>query len=81
MDGDDVYKEILETDQINQIFDFSNVPAGHASGLHKPDDKNAARLGYFKSETKLNPIVEVVALRPKMYSFTVRNTGPKLVWR
>ena len=28
-------------------------------------------MGYFKDETKNNPIVEFVGLRPKMYSFTV----------
>ena len=28
-------------------------------------------MGYFKDETKRNPIVEVIGLRPKMYSFTV----------
>ena len=28
-------------------------------------------MGYFKDETKGNPIVEFVGLRPKMYSFTV----------
>ena len=28
-------------------------------------------MGYFKDETKGNPIFEFVGLRPKMYSFTV----------
>ena len=28
-------------------------------------------MGYFKDETKCNPIVEFVGLRPKMYSLTV----------
>ena len=28
-------------------------------------------MGYFKDETKENPIVEFIGLRPKMYSFTV----------
>ena len=28
-------------------------------------------MGYFKDETKGNPIVEFVGLRPKLYSFTV----------
>ena len=28
-------------------------------------------MGYFKEETKGNPIVEFIGLRPKMYSFTV----------
>ena len=28
-------------------------------------------MGYFKDETKGNPIVEFVGLRPMMYSFTV----------
>ena len=31
-------------------------------------------MGYFKDETKGNPIVEFIGLRPTMYSFTVCDT-------
>ena len=71
--GNDVYKEMKENPDLFQIFDLSNVPAGHASGLGYPNDPLASKIGYFKSETKMDPIVELVALRPKMYSYTVRN--------
>lgn len=81
LDGDDIYKEIKDTPAVHEIFDLSNVPVDHPSGLHDPDDPNASRLGYFKSETKMNPIIEVVALRPKMYSFTVRPSPISLFWR
>ena len=43
---------------------LSNFGRGHA-------DLHAVEVGYFKNETKGNPIVEFICLRPKMYSFTV----------
>ena len=67
----DVYKEIKETPDLRGIFDLSNVKADHPSGLYSPNDPNAAMIGFFKSETKMEQIVDVVAIRPKTYSFTV----------
>ena len=32
-------------------------------------------MSYFKDETKGNPIVEFIGLRPKMYSFTVSDAS------
>lgn len=54
-------------------FDFSNYP---------PDDdlyntENASVPGLMKDETKGNPIVEFVGLKPKMYSLKYRNTAKK----
>ena len=72
----DVYKEIKETPDLRGIFDLSNVPVAHPSELWSPDDPNAAKLGFFKSETMMDPIVDIVALRPKMYSYTVRQSLP-----
>ena len=37
-------------------------------------DVQGGEVGYFKDETKGDPIVEFDALRPKMYSFTVCRT-------
>ena len=77
----DVYEELDDVEQDFDMFDFSNVPEGHQSGLHDDDAPNASKIGYFKSETNMDPIVEVVALRPKMYSYTVcdANTDPDVV--
>ena len=67
------------------LFDFSEVPANHPSGLSTPNDPNKGIVGFFKDETKANPVIELVALKPKMYSFTVAeccqpgsNTIPKV---
>ena len=49
--------------------DFSDVSSNHPSRLHSDD--HAGEVGYFKNECKGNPIVEFVALKPKMYSFTI----------
>lgn len=54
-------------------FDFSNYP---------PDDdlyntENASVPGLMKDETKGNPIVEFVGLKPKMYSLKYSNTAKK----
>ena len=68
---DDLYKEILEHQNIRNLFDFSEIPANHPSGLSTPNDPNKGIVGFFKDETKANPVIELVALKPKMYSFTV----------
>ena len=66
----DLYKDIRESNILRPIFDFSKVPVNHPSGLGTPDDPHADEVGYFKDEMKCDPIVEFVALKPKMYSFT-----------
>ena len=67
------------------LFDFSEIPANHPSHLSFPDDPNKGKVGFFKDETKGNPIIEFVALKPKMYSFKVcecqtvdSNTQPRV---
>ena len=67
----DFYKEILDVPQLRRLFDFSEIPANHPSCLGTPDDTNKGKVGFFKDETKGNPITEFVALKPKMYSFKV----------
>ena len=82
----DLYKELLDEPQLRSLFDFSEIPANHPSHLGFPDDPNKGKVGFFKDETKGNPIFEFVALKPKMYSFKVcecqtadSNTQPR-VW-
>ena len=67
----DLYKEILDVPQLRRMFDFSEIPANHPSCLGTPDDPNRGKVCYFNDETKGNPIIEFVALIPKMYSFKV----------
>ena len=68
----DLAREINVRPHLRDAFDFSEISSGHlyhlgraGAGLH------AGEVGYFKDETKGDPIVEFVGLRPKMYSFTV----------
>ena len=68
---EDLYRELLDVPQLRGLFDFSEIPANHSSYLGAPDDPNRGKVGFFKDETKGNPIIEFVALKPKMYSFKV----------
>ena len=56
---------------MQNLFDFSESPANHPSHLGFPDHPHKGIVGYFKDETKGNPIIEFVALKQKMYSFKV----------
>ena len=67
----DLYQELRDTPELRGLFDFSKIPVGHPSGLGNPNDPHADEVGYFKDEMKGDPIVEFIALKPKMYSFTV----------
>ena len=67
----DLYKELLDVPQLRRLFDFSEIPANHPSCLGTFGDPNKGKVGFFKDETKGNPITEFVALKPKMYSFKV----------
>ena len=67
----DLYKDLLEVPELRVLFDFSPIPANCPSGLGSPYDPNKGKVGFFKSETHGNPIVEFVGLKPKMYSFQV----------
>ena len=62
----DLYKELLDVPQVRGLFDFSEIPADHFSHLGFFDDLNKGKVGFFKDETKGNPIIEFVALKPKM---------------
>ena len=69
---EDLAKEINSRTHLRDAFDFSEIDNGHLSNLGGGNaNLHAGEVGYFKDETKGNPIVEFVGLRPKMYSFTV----------
>ena len=69
---EDLANEINVRHHLRDAFDFSEISNGHLSNLGRGNaNLHAGEVGYFKDETKGNPIVEFVGLRPKMYSFTV----------
>ena len=68
----DLTKEINPRPYLQDAFDFSEISNGHYFNLGRGNaDLHGVEVGYFKDETKGNPIVEFFGLRPKMYSFTV----------
>ena len=69
---EDLAKEIISRLHFRDAFNFSEISNGQLSKLGRGNaNLHAGEVGYFKDETKGNPIVEFVGLRPKMYSFTV----------
>ena len=67
----DLYGELLDVPQLRNLFDFSEILANHPGHLGFPDDPHKGIVNYFKVDTNGNPIIEFVALKPKMYSFKV----------
>ncbi|XP_053214135.1 uncharacterized protein LOC128397434 [Panonychus citri] len=51
---------------IDHIFDFSDYPTNHSSGLYS--DKNKKKLGYLKDEMMGKQILEFIALKSKVYT-------------
>ena len=69
---EDLAKEINSRPHLRDDFDFSEISNGHFSNLGSGNsDLHAGKVGYYKDETKGNPIVEFIGLHPKMYSITV----------
>ena len=69
---EDLAKEINARPHLRDAFDFSEISNNQLSNLKRGNaDLHAGEVGNFKDETKGNPIIEFVGLRPKMYSFTV----------
>ena len=69
---EDLAKEINSRPHLRDAFNFSEISNGHLPNLGCGNPNlHAGEVGYFKDETKSNPIVEFVGLRPKMYWFTV----------
>ena len=73
-DTDSLYYSIEAPDVEAKLFehrdllDYSDYPVGHK--YHDPT--NRLKLGKFKCETKGASIIEIVALRPKMYSIQMQ---------
>ena len=77
-DTDSLYYYV-ETDDIEKVLfehkehlDYSDYPAGHPFKC----DENKMVIGKFKCERKGAPIVEIVCLKPKMYSYTYKQVNP-----
>ena len=69
---EDLAMKINARFHLRDAVDFSEISPGHLSNLGRAGaGLHAEEVGYFKDETKGDPIVEFVGLRPKMYSFTV----------
>ena len=69
---EDLATEINARPHLREVFYFSEISNGHLSNFGRGHaDLHAGEVGYLKDETKGNPIVEFIGLRPKMYSFTV----------
>ena len=69
---EDLAKEINLRSHLRDAFDVSEINNGHLSNLGRSNaDLHAGDVGYFKDETKGNPIVEFIGLRLKMYLFTM----------
>ena len=69
---DDLAKEFNARPHLRDAFDFSEISTEHLSNLGRAEaGLHAGEVGYFKDDTKGDPIVEFVGLRPKLYSFTV----------
>ena len=68
---EDLAKEIYSRSYVKSAFDFSEISLHYLSNLRTIDDSHSGQVGYFKDECKGDPIIEFVALRPKMYSYTM----------
>ena len=68
---DDFYKDISK--DIKTKFDTSDYPSDHKSGILTGVNKKV--IGMFKDEVAGKQITHFVGLRPKLYSFTVEESG------
>ena len=68
--SDDLFVELKSQPALRDLIDFSVFPANHPSGVSEPNDPRAGVVGYFKDECSGNIITELVAIKPKAYSFT-----------
>ena len=64
----DLEKTLFEDKERDKYLDFSDYPLGHPYR----NEKNKMVIGKFKCETRGAAIVEIVGLRPKMYSYTTK---------
>ncbi len=67
----DFEKQLFEDKESDKYLDFSDYPVGHPYR----NEKNKMVIGKFKCETRGAPIIEIVGLRPKMYSYTTKDAS------
>ena len=78
---EDLVKEINARSHLRDAFDLSEISNGHLSNIGRGNaNLHAGEVGYFKDETKGDPIIEFVGVRPKMYSFSVCNASENFLW-
>ena len=65
IETEDIYKDMSKN--VNEIFDTSNYPKNHPSGIQSGINKKVP--GKFKDELGGKIMVEFAGLRPKLYSF------------
>ena len=69
---EDLAKEKNARPNLRDAFDISEIRNNHLSNFERGNDNlHAGKVGYIKTETEGNPIVEFVGLLHKMYSVTV----------
>ena len=66
---DNLEKLLFEDKDRDRYLDYSDYPSDHPYR----NEKNKMVLGMFKCETKGAPIIEIVGLRPKMYSYIYKS--------
>ncbi|KAI8744649.1 hypothetical protein BgiMline_008451 [Biomphalaria glabrata] len=64
LETEDVYDDLQEDRELNDLIDFSNYPQDHK--LY--NERNKSALGKMKNETRDVPIQTFIGLKPKMYS-------------
>ena len=73
---EDIAKVIMSRPHLRDAFNFSKISNGQVSNLGRVNENlHAGEVGYFKDETKGNPIVEFVGLHSIMYLFTMFNVS------
>ena len=78
---EDLEQNINTRPHLREAFDFSEISNGHLSNLGRGNaGLHAREVGFVKDVTKGNPIVELVGLCPKMYSFTVCDSSEPIPW-
>ena len=64
-------KKLFENKEREKYLDFSDYPFGHPYR----NETNKMVIGKFKCETRGAEIVEIVGLRPKMYSYIISDAN------
>ena len=73
IDTEDFYKDI--SPDVERLFDTSNYPANHESGIKVGTNKKVP--GMFKDEAGGKQILEFVGLRAKLYSYRMKDYEEK----